>query len=302
MGRGRQPRPGLRRCRLQARPQRPQSTGRRSRSPSTPPVTDSEFETFDRNVRQIIAAYRPALLTVENEEEAPKFFSGRMSQYLKELRSAIEVAHRHDTKVTNGGITSLPLALITWQRLRNHTSQAAADDFARRTFGQSDGRPGWAGILDDLLAKPYAGLRNASAQEGWDRAKFLIDAYKKPEGKRKPDRTPLDFVNFHWYFKDPKALRQAIGVLEHKTNRKVATTEIGQYDREPQTVLDVLGTSVAEEVRWIVWYDGDGDPAQALHNSDCSLRPNGEAFRDFVIAHPPANTPVPCVPGRRSAG
>ena len=84
-----------------------------------------------------------------------------MSQYLKELRSAIEVAHRHDTKVTNGGITSLPLALITWQRLRNHTSQAAADDFARRTFGQSDGRPGWAGILDDLLAKPYAGLRNA---------------------------------------------------------------------------------------------------------------------------------------------
>ncbi len=95
-----------------------------------------------------------------------------------------------------------------------------------------------------------------------------------------------DFVNFHWYFADAHALDQAVHYLARATRRPLVTTEIGQYDRAPATVTNVLRKTFDLGLRWVVWFDGDGDPAQALHSGDGTLRPNGLAFRAFAEANP----------------
>ena len=257
--------------------------------PSVPPRTPEELRTFRATVTSILGRYQPALLTVENEENAPKFFSGTPQEYIRELRATIHVARPLGIPVTNGGITSVPLALMTWQRLLHRKGREAADDYATRVFSQSQGRAGWQKILADLLVRPYQGVGDVPGlQESWDFAKQIVHSVRRKRHGSWGDHSHAapDFVNFHWYFVDPRALSQSVDYLRRATRRPLVMTEIGQYDREPLTVQNLLRRAFAVGLRYVVWFDGDGDPAQALHNGDGTLRPNGEEFRAFAGANP----------------
>ncbi len=155
--------------------------------PSVPPRTPAEIAAFKASLAQIVNTYPPELLTVENEENAPKFFSGSAAEYLRELRAAIHVARPLGIPVTNGGITSVPLALMTWNSLRHRKGQEAADEFAHRAFDQASGRGSWRKLLDDLLARPYRGIDNASLERSWNFAKKIVRGLRAP---RHPGRAP----------------------------------------------------------------------------------------------------------------
>lgn len=69
------------------------------------------------------------------------------------------------------------------------------------------------------------------------------------------------------------------------------TNEIGQCGRTPEAVTRSLTVLAEEHVAWALWFDHDGDPAQALHeyhpgdfDPARDLRPNGDAFRRWVEA------------------
>jgi hypothetical protein len=239
---------------------------------SHPPPTPAELATYRQQVASTLDGMPPPrLVQVENEENSTAFFQGQMSDYVNELNATVEVAHARHVKVTNGGITSQPAALLTWQDYKDHGRDAAADDFAARAFAASPA------VLRDLRAQPFKGLSNASLQAAWDRAKQLIPAFRQ---------SAMDYVNFHWYIDDSRALGETIGYLQRATGKEVVTTEIGQHDTDPGVVTSHLNTVVEQRhLPLVIWFDADGQPAQGLHDEPGQLRPNGEAFKSFVASH-----------------
>jgi hypothetical protein len=239
---------------------------------SHPPDTPEEVATFRQQVANALDGMPPPrLVQVENEENSTSFFQGQMSDYMNELNATVEVAHARKIKVTNGGITSSPLALLTWQDFKDRGLDAAADDFAVRVFSDQPR------ILQDLRTEPFAGLRSESLQAAWDRAKQLIPMFRQ---------SAMDYVNFHWYEDNSQALREAAEYLARATGKPIVTTEIGQHNTNPDVVTGHLTTLVERlDLRLALWFDADGIPAMGLHDQPGQLRPNGEAFKSFVASH-----------------
>jgi Glycosyl hydrolase catalytic core len=250
--------------------QLPDAQGRR---PAHPPVGRRELATYRQQLGAELDELRPAYLQVENEEVEPRFFAGTMAQYVDELNAAVTVGHARGIPVTNGGITTRPLALLTWQEYRDRGLQARAEEFARRAFSRASDRA----TRQDLLRKPFTGLRRQTLQRAWDKAKELIPAFR---------RSRMDYVNFHWYVDDDRALREAVRYLRRATGKPVVTTEIGQHNTEPSVVTRHLQTTIAQlRLPLVIWFDFDGTPALGLHSAPGVLRPNGEAFRRWVTIH-----------------
>jgi hypothetical protein len=237
---------------------------------SHPPDTPEEVATWRQQVATVLDGIpKPVVVQVENEENSTTFFQGQMSDYVNQLNATVEAAHPRGVKVTNGGITSSPTALLTWQDYKDRGLDAQADDFAVRVFSDQPR------ILNALRAEPFAGLPSASLQAAWDRAEQLIPAYRQ---------SAMDYVNFHWYENDSEALREAIDYLRRATGKPVVTTEIGQHDTpDPAVVTGHLATLVEQlRVPLVLWFDADGIPAVGLHDQPGVLRPNGQAFKFYV--------------------
>ena len=253
--------------------QQPDGTGN---NPAHPPVTLDELATYRVRLDHILDTVpAPTLLMVENEENAANFFAGTMAQYRAELDAAVEVGHAHGVKVTDGAITSDPLALLTWQDYKDRGLDAQADDFAARAFAA----PAKAWILRDLRKVPFTGLSRASLQTSWDKAKQLVPLLAG---------SAADFVDFHWYIDDDQALREAVEYLQRATGKPAVTTEIGQYDTTGSVVTGHLGKVVeALHLPLVLWFDWDGDPAMGLHDPGHpgQLRSNGTAFKNYVSQH-----------------
>ena len=147
--------------------------------------------------------------------------------------------------MTNGGITARPAALLTWQHYRDRNLEAQADDFARRALS----RPMDRGIQQDLLRRPFTGLRRQTLQVAWDKARQLIPAFR---------RSRMDYVNFHWYIDDHEATREVVAHLRRATRKPVVTTEVGQHNTIPSVVTGHL-TTLIDRLRLplVVWFDFD---------------------------------------------
>lgn len=74
--------------------------------------------------------------------------------------------------------------------------------------------------------------------------------------------------------------------LGKATGLPVLCNEMGQQGNEdPSQVARMMQTSLNLDLAYVVWYSADVPAygqARALHNSDATLRPNGEAYRDFI--------------------
>jgi hypothetical protein len=239
---------------------------------SSPPDTPKEVATWRQQVATVLDGIpKPFVVQVENEENSTAFFQGDMADYVNQLNATVEAAHLRHVRVTNGGITSSPTALLTWQDYKDRGLDAQADDFAVRVFSDQPR------ILNALRAEPFAGLPSASLQAAWDRAKQLIPAYRQ---------SAMDWVNFHWYEDDSQALHEAVAYLRRATGKPVVTTEIGQHNTDPDVVAGHLAETVGRlRLPLVLWFDADGIPAMGLHDAPGVLRPNGEVFRDYLATH-----------------
>ena len=251
----------------------PDGTGH---NPVAPPVTPEELATYRTQLgAKLDAVAAPSVVQVENEENAAEFFSGTMTQYRAELDAAIEVAHARGVTVTDGAITSNPLAMLVWKDYKDRGLDVEADNFAARAFKD----PADAWILRDLRKVPFTGLSRQNLQIAWDKATELVPLLATSN---------VDFVNFHWYIDDDQALKEAVDYLRRATAKPVVTTEIGQYNTTPSVVTGHLGKMVeALHLPLVIWFDFDGQPALGLHDTATPgvPRPNGAAFKDYVTKH-----------------
>jgi len=238
-------------------------------------IPATNLATYRAGVAKELDLYHPVLAVIENEEVAPKFFSGTPKQYLAMLAEAVKVAHARKIPVTNGGIVSVGIALATWYDLWSHGRRAVADEYARRTFPRLRVGSKVLAHLPDRAHPSRPVLAGDPAH-----AALLAHTRQYIAGFRK---SGIDYVNFHWYQAGAWSLERSVDYLERATGKPAVTNEIGQYDLSPSTAKSILEGVLAEKLRYVIWYAGDGGgPAKSLVDQDGSLRSNGVAFRDFA--------------------
>ena len=226
------------------------------RQASSPP---DDLAAYRRVLGQVLDAYRPAVLVVENEENSALFYTGTPADYAAELEAACQVAHARGVPCTNGGLVSTLVALLVYNHYRQGGQTTAAQDFATRAFTPEEAR---------LLNSP-------KAEEQIRKGNALLAAYRA---------AGADFVNFHWYVADPRALAEAVAYLVAQSGLPPITNEIGQHTDDPDQTTAVMRKVVELGLPVAVWFSVDAPKARALVDPDGALRPTGEAFRRFVAS------------------
>jgi hypothetical protein len=228
------------------------------RGQATSPVSD--LAGYQRTLGQVLDKYRPAVLVIENEENSALFYTGTPQEYAAQLKAACQVAHAKGIPCTNGGLVSILVALLVYHHYLESGQMLAAQNFAARVFTPQE-RP--------LLNSP-------KAQEQIRKGKALLASYRA---------AGADYVNFHWYIADTKALEEAVAYLKAETGLPVMTSEMGQHNDDPNQTTAVMAKVVELGLPMAVWFSVDAAKARALVNPDGSLRPTGEAFQRFIREH-----------------
>jgi len=224
------------------------------RQPTSPP---GDLAAYQRTLSQVLDTYRPAVLVVENEENSALFYSGTPEEYAAELKAACQAAHEKGIPCTNGGLVSTLVALLVYDHYLESGRTAAAQDFAARAFTAEEQRQ----------------LNSPKAQEQIRKGQALLASYRA---------AGADYVNFHWYIADTRALEEAVAYLSAQTGLPLLTNEIGQHNDDPNQTTAVMGKVVELGLPIAVWFSVDAPKARGLVNMDGSLRPTGEAFQRFV--------------------
>ncbi len=232
-------------------------------NPSTPP---GDLNAYKNRVARVLDTYKPYLLVVENEENSGAlFYSGTPAQYHQELAAACSVAHSKGYKCTNGGLVSSEVALLVADSYKAEGNTQKADDYLKRTLSSD---------------KYNQYIRNPNAQriiEAIQKGKDLLSGYKA---------AGADYVNFHWYVADTAALGEAVSFLQGTTGLSALTNEVGQQlNTDPNQVTNVMREIVNLKLPVAVWFSMDIQGfagARGLNEPDGTLRPNGEAFKNFI--------------------
>jgi len=230
--------------------------------PSTPP---SDLNAFKRILAQIIDKYKPEVLVIENEENsAAIFYSGTTSQYLQELKAGCEVAHQKGIKCANGGLVSSLVVFLVADSYQQAGDSNKANEYLARSL---------VGAKQKLISQ----ANSAKGREEIAQGKELLAGYKS---------AGADFANFHWYVADTKALGEAVTYLRSASGLPIMTNEVGQQaNTDPNQVTSVMQEIKALGLPYALWFSMDTNPpdgARALNETNGTLRPNGEAYADFV--------------------
>jgi hypothetical protein len=234
---------------------------------------------YQKIVGDILDKYHTDVLVVENEENSANFYTGTPEQYGEELKAACQVAHNKGIKCANGGMVSNDVALLVWDSYFEGGASAQACDFAKRALTSNQAQR-VCGIktLDQLPAQMQATLTKDKA---------FLQQYKT---------SAADYMNFHWYIADAKALGEAGAFLQSAVGLPLMTNEMGQQDKDPATVTNLLAEALALKLPYVIWFSIDptekvlNNPDKSLipmplNNTDSTLLPSGEAFAAFIKAH-----------------
>ena len=229
-------------------------------APSRPPANPASFAA---RIQSVLAAWRPALLVVESDENAPAFYQGNAEAYLAELETACELAHKTGALCANGGITGTAAAALAWLDLLGRGQADRACDFAKRAL------PGESSLC---------AYRKPAEVPAAIRERLLGDAGQLVTGYR---TAPIDFVNFHWFGPDSLAFAETAEALGRLVGKPVMTNELGQRPghADPAGVRPLLRAVVAEGVRVAIWYSVDTASSVSLFGRDGGLRPGGWEFQ-----------------------
>ena len=230
--------------------------------PSTPP---SDLNTFKQTLSQIIDKYKPEVLVIENEENSGAiFYSGTTQQYLQELKAGCEVAHQKGIKCTNGGLVSSLVAVLVSENYKANGDAKKADEYLTRTL---------IGAKKAMISQ----INSSKGKEQITKGKELLAGYKS---------AGADFANFHWYIADTDALGEAVSYLRTASGLPVMTNEVGQQaNTDPSQVTSVMQEIKTLGLPYALWFSMDTNPpngARALNETNGTLRPNGEAYAQFI--------------------
>jgi acetyl esterase/lipase len=243
---------------------------------ATTPAKDGAA--YRRTVSEILTRYHPEVLVVENEEDTAQYWAGTSEQYAAELKAACQVAHDQKIPCANGGLSSKTSALLVWADYIEHQQFTEACSLVERASAE---------LAPDLCRFTAIEQLSAADQAAVATGRKLLAVYKA---------SGQDYLNLHWYIPDKAALSEAVNYLKRVTNLPVMSNELGQYDQSPEAAQKLLSAALDLKLPYAIWFSLDRDTVQALQNADGSLRPNGEAFREFMQAHFQTVAELPSLP------
>ena len=236
-------------------------------------VTD--ITTYKNRLTSIFTKYKPEVAVIENEETNQGYYSGSMTQYINQLKAAVDVAHSKSVKVADGGIHPQGVCYFVWKDYKERGLNAQADQWMNATF--NDGMR-------------YAALhpedKNNSFQYYWREIDTLLNAFTTMS---------LDYVNMHIYepINDvgngiatiPGCIETMASYIKRRTGKATITNECGQRNTNATLVTSMLQAFTNGNYIYAIWYSADGKNSKALQNSNLTLRTNGFAYRSFVATH-----------------
>jgi hypothetical protein len=231
-------------------------------NPTTPP---SDLNVFKQTLGKIVDKYKPSVLVIENEENsAALFYDGTAQQYLQELKAGCEVAHQKGIKCANGGLVSSLVVVLVSENYKANGDTKKADEYLNRAL---------VGSKQAIISQ----TNSTKGKEQIAKGKELLAGYKS---------AGADFANFHWYIADVQALDEAVSYLRTASGLPVMTNEVGQQANiDSSQVTNVMQKIVNLGLPYAVWFSMDTNPpngARALNETNGSLRPNGEAYAQFI--------------------
>lgn len=209
------------------------------------------------------------LVVIENEETQKGYHSGPKNDYVRMLHTAAPIVHGKGSKITNGGIHPQGICYWVYQDYLDRSLTDSANWWKSATFN--------SGMLTGL-SNPLASI-NAY----WREIDTLLTAY---------DTLDLDYVNMHYY--EPmngagdgihvtaNAMHIMADYIFRRTGKHLITNETGQDNTNAALVTNMLTAYKDAHFDYCIWFNGDGDPAMALNESNGILRSNGMAYKSFV--------------------
>jgi hypothetical protein len=230
-------------------------------SPPGPSAPPADLDRYRQTLGGILDRYPPELLAVEDEEDLPQNWSGTPEQYGAELKAASETAHARGISCTNGGLSCDLVVALTWDHYRGQGMNGEADDFLERAASP--------GFQERMMTEQGRARVEYSIGQG----KRFLEQYRA---------AGIDYVNFHWFVKDARALAEAAVFLRDATGLRPVCNQMGQRGADPATVTDLLKTSLDLGLPFVIWYSVDKADIKALQSPDAILRDNGRAFQAFT--------------------
>lgn len=198
---------------------------RRGYTPSTPP---KDLFSYRKSVAEILMAYQPTILVVEDEiDSANGFYDGTrvgvwdspddekdtVSRYVEELEAACEVAKKLGHRCASGALTTQGAALLVWSNLVKTGRSTEACDFAQRALNSHPGRQDGERFcktksLDGIPPEERKQLHSLKA---------LIDGLKKSRA---------DFQTLIWNGQDPKVMEETVAFLRGAVGKPLFVSEL----------------------------------------------------------------------------
>jgi hypothetical protein len=252
-----------------------------AQDPVSPWPTD--MTAYGAAIQSVLDTYSPPLVVIENEELNSNYHSGTAAEYVTMLQTAYPLCVAKGVKMADGGIFGIGLHILTFRWIKGNP---AYGQIVANTFGNNCMRPYGVAAADDPGSNPTLEAVAADIQTILD-AKDYVDYFNFHNYEDlNPNATTTERENLTVI--TPDVVRYTKEFIEATTGKGMITNETGQRTNEqPQLVTNVLQNYLNLGVAWVLWWSGDDDAAdaRALQNDNTTLRPNGIAFRDFLIAH-----------------
>lgn len=192
--------------------------------------------------------YRPYLdqipvVVCENEWDNRDYHSGPISDYIKELKIVVDIAHKYGFKITDGGITGNNLGRWTYTQLSGDSAAWWKDNY-------------------------FIGENN----ESWDQMlQDVADFTRMIKG------VPLDYINTHWYNKDncPGGYPIAIEKYKQATGKgfiPLCNNEFGIKINSEELWIKTLDEIEAAGAEIMIAYSGVNQPGKAITLTDRMLK------------------------------
>lgn len=197
---------------------------------------------------------KPVLIVIENEANAPGYYSGSAKDYINLLKAAIGVMHSYNIPVTDAGTTSNAVKYLLYQHYLQNGMRQEAEAFQER---------------QNLKLIPRL-IKSAAFADSVLTALLTL---------------PVDYVNMHWYQStdDTQDLEAAVNYLKQRTGKEIISNEMGQSDKPDANVVTAMLRKCKQlKLPYVIWYSGNsitGERAKALQTNSGTLDVNGEAFK-----------------------
>lgn len=241
--------------------------------------TRAERNNYRDSLETVLTMYHPIVLCVEREEGNADYYYGPVKLYKKELKKAKGVCKDFGVKLSNGGVTTRNICLLTYRWYQDKGDTAAASSFGKRCLPDQD--------VKDLISR-----KNKRLEDKLLRQDSFMTAYEKY----------CDWVNVHWYEPvkargeaynpatdtvsqaTPNALIEVVAYIKARTGKKTMTNEMGQINSSPALTLSMLIAAKDAGLQYIGWFSGDlgRGNATSLYTPSGFLTPTGEEFRRFL--------------------